>query len=134
MWKLHKPPATSDEELSYSPYVTSLNILGFLSPGGYSKGALNAARTYFQKESVQLTEHALGRVVQRSNQGITPEGVVNSVKNGEKFFDKLHNNTLYIKDGIRVSVDENNVVRTVVYESRDLNKVDRFVRIKKDDN
>ena len=127
-------PATSDEELSYSPYVTSLNILGFLSPGGYSKGALNAARTYFQKESVQLTEHALGRVVQRSNQGITPEGVVNSVKNGEKFFDKLHNNTLYIKDGIRVSVDENNVVRTVVYESRDLNKVDRFVRIKKDDN
>lgn len=41
-------------------------------------------------------------------------------KNGEKFTDTLHNNIVFLKDGVRVSVDKDNVVRTVVSESRDL--------------
>ena len=108
-------------------------VAGLLAPGGgYGKvtnEVFSSVSNYFQKEGVTLTQHALQRVIQRADQGITPKGVVDALRSGERFIDTWHNNTVFLKNGVRVSVDKDNVVRTVVSESRDLNTVDRFIKV-----
>jgi len=91
---------------------------------------LTKAADQFSENNVSITEHALERViVHRSAEGINAPNVIDTFKSGELFFDTRHKNYVRFKDGIRVSIDKNDTIRTVVKDKNFRNKNNRFKRV-----
>jgi RHS repeat-associated protein len=91
---------------------------------------LNEAVKQFSDNNISLTEHALERiVVDRASLGINPSNVIDTYKKGDLYFDNMHQNFVRFKDGVRVSIDENGTIRTVVKDTNFMNKTNRFKKV-----
>jgi RHS repeat-associated protein len=105
-------------------------IADYSSTYGNTVGSkMNDVSKYFAENGVNATEHAVFRTVTREGRGITPQAVVDTYNTGAKYFDTLHNNLTYFKDGVRIGVDNAGTIRTVVTQGA-INNLQRFIPIK----
>lgn len=81
----------------------------------------------FSEEGIKISEHGLYRTVTREARGINVEKVIDTFKQGMRYWDKVYNNISYFKDGIRIAVDEAKQITTVVTQ----NSIDlsRFIKL-----
>jgi len=103
----------------------SLDYITRYGPNLSSK--MNEVHKIFQKEGLDFSPHLVERTVERLNRGITPDKVVDTINTGTKYFDKLHSNYSYFKDGIRVVQELNGQLKTVVTQPS--MNADRFIQL-----
>ena len=64
----------------------------------------------------ESSEHALNRIIGRINQGkiMSMEQVLDTLTTGKQYYDTVFGGTILYKDGVAISISDDNVIRTVI--------------------
>lgn len=104
------------------------DVIDYTKSYGQQIGSkMNEVLSIFKKAEIKAADHAIFRTATRGARGITPEKVIDTFKNGTRYFDKTYNNINYFKDGIRVSIGKSGEIITVVTQ-KTMENSDRFIK------
>jgi len=110
------------------PVIQNVNKLEQYTERYGSKIAdkMNQALEVFNKNGIDISDHALYRTVTRVDRGVTIDKVINAFKEGVKYYDTDYNNSTFFKDGVRIAVEAGKIITVVTQKTMD--NIDRFIK------
>src|SRR3989338_9323434 len=103
------------------PVIQNVNKLEQYTERYGSKIAdkMSQALEVFNKNGIDISDHALYRTVKRVDRGVTIDKVINAFKEGVKYYDTDYNNSTFFKDGIRIAVEAGKIITVVTQKTMD---------------